>query len=439
MNDFNLLKHIRKEDSCSIVVWLFNIGIEKYWNNFEGLVIDEKEDKIVNHVEEMNLLITSKQDYLILRESPSKTYLEELQENGFEIPHIICPDIKDEKKSISEIILEDKKILSFLKNIVEKNENVYLVPYGVSYLEEEIAKRCNLKLIGNRAEKSKQVNNKIFSKEVAKKLGFMTPICLVCHTVDEVRQAYEKLHKKYNRIIVKTPCNASGKGMWLIEDEKKLRTVSLIIARLTRRKKGISWIVEGWIEKKKDLNIQIYVSENGYVEVFSIKEQILNGTVYIGSYIPADLTDEQKEQCIYYGKKIGAYLYSEDFNGIFGIDALITKDEKIVPIIEINGRFTLSTYVSFLEPLKRNKVIYSFYLRKRFVEDFNYFILVNEIKKNGLWYNKNRGLIVYIASTADAQISEGNCRLFCIAIGDSKGETKILFDEFEKTLGKFQA
>lgn len=438
LTDFNLLRHIRGEDRDSIVVWIFNIGVEKYWNNIDGLISDKQEDLIVNHVEEMNLLITRRQDYLILRRKPSREYLAVLEKSGFEIPHIICPDIEDENKNISEIVVEDKKILSLLQNLVETNENVYFVPYGVSFLEEQIADICQLRLIGGESEKCKQLNNKIFSKEIAQKLGFMCPEGTVCRSVEEVKSAYKKLNKTYAWVIVKMPCNSSGRGMWIIDNEKKFKTVCMIINRFTKNDEDMPWIVEGWVEKKKDLNIQIYVSESGDVDVFSIKEQILNGTVYTGSIVPAEISTEQREQCILNGKKIGNYLYKNGFSGIFGVDALITTRYDIVPIIEINGRFTLSTYVSFIKHINKGKTVYSFYKRKHCPYNFNYDVLANEIKKRGLWLNDEGGLFVYTAATADSHLSKEVCRLFCIAVGDSRADVQKLYDVFEEICKQFE-
>lgn len=75
MKDFDLIKHIVDSEENSIVVWLFNIGTEKYWGDITSSVKHENENILVNHMEEMNLLITRKQDYIILRKIPEKVFL----------------------------------------------------------------------------------------------------------------------------------------------------------------------------------------------------------------------------------------------------------------------------------------------------------------------------------------------------------------------------
>ena len=72
---FDLIKHIVNEKNNEIVIWIFNIGVEKYWNVEYSCVKNSKGDIIVNHSEEMMLLLARKGDYVILRKKPSEFYL----------------------------------------------------------------------------------------------------------------------------------------------------------------------------------------------------------------------------------------------------------------------------------------------------------------------------------------------------------------------------
>jgi len=118
MIDFHLLNHIRRNDDY-VVIWLFNIGVEKYWNGEVFTVKNTKEDIVVNHLEELNLLVTRKQDILLLRDIPSEAYLESMEEFGTEIPCIMCPSYEDENKSISELVLEDEDLIVAIKKKIE--------------------------------------------------------------------------------------------------------------------------------------------------------------------------------------------------------------------------------------------------------------------------------------------------------------------------------
>ena len=428
---FDLVSHINKNDDSFCVIWLFNIGVEKYWNNFYSGVVDMKEDIVINYSEEMLLLLARSQDVVIVRRKPQKEYLDELRYRGFGCPRILCPQSEDDSKCISELVLGDSSILECLKEIGEK-DNVVFVPYGVSHFEEQIAAVCNLKMIGGPAKKSCKINNKIYSRQIAQELGFPISDGYECHTINELTVAYEILSKKYDKIVIKTPNNASGKGMWIVEDENRFKTVCMVIARLTRSNTYAVWLIEGWLDKKMDMNCQIFVAEDGKVDVFSVKEQVTFDVVYVGSIFPPRMTYEQYETCCECAKKIGKYLYEHSFYGVFGIDGLITTNGTIIPIIEINGRFTLSTYVSFLHKGFGNKYFYSFYKRVSASKSMDYSMFVSELKKRGVYVDGNKsGLFLYTSATLDTQAIGNIVRIFCVSCGNTIEETLSLKEQFD--------
>lgn len=430
---FNLLDHIRKNDHTSTVIWLYNIGVEKYWSGVEDMVKDTKEDYLVNHMEEMNLLLTREQDYLILRKKPSDRLLQVMRELGFEIPHFLYPNVENEDKGIAELVLEDKELLQKLRDIAANDPNTYFVPYGVSFLEEEIAGKCNLHMIGSTSEQYKIVNNKIYSKKIAEELKYVIAPGYTCKNTDEIKEAYSKLKETFQQVIIKMPTNASGKGMWIIDNENRLKMVCAIIKRYIRTNANIEWIVEGWVEKKYDLNIQVYISEDGKVETFALNQQLLNGLVYSGSLYSNQFPQNLKELSYQCGNDIGSYLYHNGFTGIYGIDALITENNQIVPI-EINGRLNQSTYLSVLPEYFEGKCIFVTYIRLQAKSNVTYDVLVDILKENELWYHDGKGILSYIAATMDSELASGNCRAFFAIVADRKEDIQNLRMRLEEAM-----
>lgn len=117
---FDLIKHIVNEKNNEIVIWIFNIGVEKYWNVEYSCVKNSKGDIIVNHSEEMMLLLARKGDYVILRKKPSEFYLNNFKKYKKDMPNILYPKLVNEDKSITEIILDDYDLISKIKFIQEK-------------------------------------------------------------------------------------------------------------------------------------------------------------------------------------------------------------------------------------------------------------------------------------------------------------------------------
>lgn len=433
MKDFDLIKHIVDSEENSIVVWLFNIGTEKYWGDITSSVKDENENILVNHMEEMNLLIARKQDYMILRKIPEESFLDSLSEQNFEIPNILCPQKEDESKSISELVLQDEPLQERLKEISKKG-NVYFVPYGVSYIEEKIADMCGLQLIGAPHSVNKMINNKIFSRGVAEELSYKCTDGYVCKTYEDIENIYQELSKTYEKIIIKQPTGASGRGLWVIDNESTRKIVFLVIKRIFRKQSNSEILVEGWLEKANDLNYQIYVSANGDIKVFSIKEQLVDGTVYIGSYRPPRIAEQQLETYVQYGQEIGKKLYDKGFNGVLGIDSIIDKENNIVPIIEINARFTLSTYISFVQHKYPGKMIFSFYRKLKDNKQMNYALLKENMIENGVWIQQGQGVFCYVSETVNGRIANGNLRVFCMIVGDDEESINRIYNKVSEIL-----
>ncbi|MGB7606338.1 MAG: ATP-grasp domain-containing protein [Lutisporaceae bacterium] len=400
---FNLIDCLTDERDKYRIIWICNIGAEKFWNDISCGIIDEKEDMIVNHIEEINLLLCRKQDIIILRKRPQKDFLDKLEEMGFSIPTILIPQIIDSKLSISQLVLEDKELQKILRDTAQNDNSVYFIPYAVTYLEEQIAENCNLKLIGASSDVNKRLNDKIVNRQIAETLGFNVCKGKLCCSADEIQQAYRDLmcsENDFEKVVVKEPHGASSKGLYIVSDESKLKVYfrRSLKAKLDDNKK---WLVEGWYKKKHDLNFQIYVSEEGEVEVFSIKEQVLSDTVYLGSRFPSTISDDKVELFKEYGVKTGKYIFDMGFWGVAGVDAIITQDDTIIPIVEINGRFTLSTYLSYFQYTLGISKYLSRYIKLLTKAPISYRELSNILDRKGLLINSKSkaGVFVYNSGT----------------------------------------
>lgn len=437
--DFELVELLTNRRDEAIIVWICNIGAEKYWNTVNPGVIDRNEDIIVNRIEEMNLLLCRKQDFLILRKAPDPSYLQYLEEQGFAVPSILTPKNDDPVTPISELVLKDTDLLNQL-TALSKTTDLYFLPYAVTRLEEEIASKTGLKLIGSPSRTNAAVNNKINNRKIALELGF--PVCKgrVCSSMDEITAAYHELTQQppyFEKVIIKEPFGASGKGLYIVDSPERLKMLLLRLARFARGQANPEWLVEGWYAKNADLNYQIYISPEGKVTVFSVKEQLLRDSVYIGSRISPELSPAITGQVNQCGEKIGQYLYRMGFYGVAGVDAIVTTDELLIPIIEINGRFTLSTYLSFLEPVLGKFKALSRYFRIITDTRLDYHMVCEMLESDGLLYRrtKREGIMVYGSGTlSGAPPVQGvySGRLFALIIAES-------WDRVQELNGKLES
>jgi len=287
---------------------------------------------------------------------------------------------------------------------------------------------------------NKNINNKIINRKIAKDLKINVCMGGVCSTSDDIEKTYDELlgHKdKFEKVVIKRPTGASGKGIYIIENKSKLRLYLKRILKINSEPKN-QWLVEGWYRKKHDLSFQIYISEQGNVEVFSLKEQILNDAVYIGSKFPAELEVKDIMSIKEYAYKIGKYIFNMGFTGIAGVDSIITADGTIIPIIEINGRMTLTTYLSYVGKTLNQKCYMSRYIRVGTSKPFPYSEITKVFKDEGILMDQasKKGVLIYNSRTlpSDEAINEGLYigRIFVIIAGENWTEV----DEYNKKLDK---
>lgn len=430
-SDINLIECLTTKKDKAIFIWICNIGAEKYWNDINPGIFDRRENIITNKIEEINLLLCRNQDILILREKPSDFFLQALKKFGFSIPKILYPKHNDSLKSISEMILMDEDLQIKLKNISDMYDQVYFVPYAVTILEEEIAKKCNLDLIGPSSSVCKIVNDKIFSRRMAQELGYAICDGKVCRTIEEIRETYFNLvngDNKYEKVIIKEPYGASGKGLFIIGDKALLESTLGIIKRLNIKGACKEWIVEGWYKKKFDINFQIFISKSGKVNMFSISEQVLNGSIYLGSKINTDAIDNYiKQEYLKYASEIGDYLFKKGCRGIVSIDSIVTDYGTIIPIVEINGRFSLSTYLTYIAKANEENIIHSRYYRVTAIDEVDYSTIYNAIKDEEILFDpiKKEGVIIYSSATLPKKVADSqeilSGRIFTLIVS-SKSE-----------------
>lgn len=421
----------------TIFIWICNIGAERFWHNELSYVKDINEDSVVNRISEISILLAKTQDYVVTHEKPDDYYIKQMSKYGFKIPHFIYPGKANYSYNISELIINNPDLIEELIYVKNNNKNVYLLPYAVTDLEEQISRLTGIEILGSSAKLSKEINSKIFSRELAEKLGFLLSEGYICISVKEVEEAYHSLIRNgIQKVIIKEPFGASGKGLYLIDSEKKLLTYLQVLKRF-HGDSNSQWIVEGWYEKLADINYQIYISQSSEVTIFSIKEQIVNHTVYLGSIIPPRIDENIRMQYDQFGLRIGKELARLGYHGVLGIDSIITDNCDIIPIIEINGRFTLSTYLSGITRLLPNACMISRYFRIKCKYEMSYFMLEAYLKNNNLLFDGNKGVLVYLSCTLprkNVMGSDYNGRIFTCTIADTYEISLLINSKLEACL-----
>jgi len=437
------LRDLRQEayyNEKIIHIWWMNIGCESLWNSNGTHVlpnlINNDSPRIVNRTEQLCLLLTDSVDIVIQREKPLNIIRDNLRSIGIELPQIWIPEKCEgqENYSISELILRDEKLIDRIKAMKKDNGEIILMPYAVTPLEEMIAERTGCKLFGSSSSVTAWINSKINTRSLLKEIGLPVTDGFICHNVEDVKYAVEELRRlpDTKSIVIKEAYGASGKGFFKIDSDKSLQFLLNMLNRKNKVKK-YSLIVEKWYDTIMDINYQIFINHLGDVYYIPPKCQILVNGVYIGSNFLNNnvLNTSQKNFIEYSALKIGEKLRERGYYGLASIDAIITKNNKIFPSVEINGRFSLSTYISFIPHIVgKDKLIKAKYYNIRPN------ITLDEIWERAREYRyipeKKEGIIIYSFIGGIPSLSNG--RLYVLYIAKNHEIQSFLEEKIETIL-----
>ncbi|RCW43493.1 peptide ligase PGM1-related protein [Paenibacillus prosopidis] len=426
------------------IIWLFNIGAEEVWHAQPTGVADPAENRIVNRMEDMVWLLSREQDVLIMRAEPSRLWQDYMRSLGFPGPRVLFPSgaAEDEDTPISELVLRDAALLERLSRIGTAANDTVFVPYAVTNREQMIAAASGLRLIGGPAEASAVINDKVHSRELAARLGLRVTSGRICSSADEMMEAYYALRfEGYRKVVLKQPYNASGKGMFVADSEDRFSAWVRRMERMAKRSGETRWLVEGWLEPREDWNAQLWIGPSGETELFSVTRQLVNGTVYNGSEF-ATAADEA-ELVGYHSSilRVGQELARLGYVGVAGIDSIRTEFGGWIPVVEINGRFTLSTYISFLSYRFPNRFLRTRYRRLPADGTPGFDELLDLLRREHLLYEREtgEGIIVYVSGTLPpAATTRAPGRLFTISVASTRERALGLENRLEAVLACFR-
>ncbi|OXM65201.1 ATP-grasp domain-containing protein [Amycolatopsis vastitatis] len=329
------------------LVYLGNFEVERQWAVGERSlprVSSAASGAMVGHMDEFTLLLAGAGDHVVLKAAPDPDYLAYLKGLGLELPTVHVASGTDARQSVTEDALGDPDLLVTLSELAARG--CRLVAHGVSTAEEDLARATGLPLAAPDSATCKSVNSKVYSRAVADELGLRQPAGWGCSTVAELAAAVGEcraLLAAGRRIGVKEAFGVSGKGIAVVDDERRLDRLHRMIVRGAEAGR-VSFVIEEWVAKAADLNYQFTVSKDGSVRFDFVKEAITERGVHKGHRMPADLPAGTLEEIRDAAELLGGRLAADGYFGVAGVDAFVDPDGGLYPVIEINARHNMSTY-----------------------------------------------------------------------------------------------
>ncbi|QBI52621.1 preATP grasp domain-containing protein [Streptomonospora litoralis] len=337
------------------LVFLGNFEVEEEWAHGEvGLpkIAVAKGRAVVNRMEEFALLLAGAQDCVVLKAEPDSGYLAYLEQLGAELPERIVVADQAPDRTVTEDALADPGVLDRLTELAGRGR--LLLPHGVSTREEDLAAKVGMRLAAPGAAICKHVNSKVYSRLAAEAVGLRQAAGWVCRTPAEFRAAAEEarpLLRAGGKVVVKDAYGVSGKGLAVVESDKRLALIARKVAAAADRAgtDRVALVVEEWVAKDTDLNYQFTVAGDGSVHFDFVKEAITDHGVHKGHRMPARLTAEQRAELRSAAELLGRRLHADGYRGVVGVDAMTDPRGGVYPVVEINARNNMSTYQTVLQ------------------------------------------------------------------------------------------
>jgi hypothetical protein len=225
-----------------------------------------------------------------------------------------------------------------------------LISFGNGVGEERLAARHGLGLFGGGAESFALVNSKARVKRWCHELGIATPEGRVCHTLDEVIDTTRELLARFERVAIKEAYGASGRGILLASSVQRVQRLFSRQGRSPVIPEGC--VVEGWYPARVSHNTQWLVLPSGQVSPLGSSEQLLADQKYKGNFMPSPERAREPAELYVQQRRVARHAFEAGYRGVLGIDSVLTEQGELFPVIELNGRFNLSTYaLAVLEKL----------------------------------------------------------------------------------------
>lgn len=282
--------------------------------------------------------------------------------------HIICIDHDDEvdylqktgakifclekefgKKNVifrsSAILLGQEVVQKYIKENTPQGEQAAVVVFKPSLAAEKIARENNWKILNNPADMSKGIEDKFNFLFIAKSLHIRIP---EAETIDFGRISYWELKKYYDYFVIQLKNGNAGSTTFIIrsqDDYIKLMdnffhdptSKKFIQVKVSKFIHGIPVTINACVADQ-----DIYIGKPCFQitgeELCTNNRSTTCGNDWGALSLSAKTLGEIKE----ISQKIGQYLKSKNYKGIFGLDFIVSEKDDDVYLIEINPRFIAS-------------------------------------------------------------------------------------------------
>lgn len=231
-------------------------------------------------------------------------------------------------KQFASMVSGDEVVKTLVSQILEVQGELLLNVFEVSP-ELSLVRDERIKVIGPDPQVAVAMNNKLHQYEMASAMGIPVPAGRRCTDIDEALGFAGEIFSRGQKVFVSGAYSAGG------SDSIVASTKEEINSRFKDTPGGL--LVTEYIEHRYDPTVLGVVAGENDVYIASVADQNIHGTRFMGSTFPTVLGMEKVLQLKDITRKVGSYMGSKGYRGVFGCDYII-DDSGDVYFIEVNAR-----------------------------------------------------------------------------------------------------
>jgi D-alanine-D-alanine ligase-like ATP-grasp enzyme len=307
---------------------------------------------LVRRMEELGATLAGPRDVLLLSAPLDEDFQAYTRARDWGLPTVLVPERAAGTTSTAQAVLDSPVLLAELARLAE--EGAWLMPMGTSPLEQRVAEVTGLRLAVPDSATFERVNSKIYGRRLAAGAGLREVPGECCESAGQLAEALLSRYPAIaegRAVVVKDAYGVSGKGIVVVEDERRLDQLVRMVTRRAERTGDprLAVVVEEWADKAVDLNYHFTVDRDGSVRFDFVKEAITDRGVHKGHRIPARISPAHHAEIVRCAELLGGRLAADGFYGVVGVDAIVTAGGGLLPVLEINARNNMSTYQTGLQ------------------------------------------------------------------------------------------
>lgn len=290
-----------------------------------------------------------------------------------------------------------------------------LSPFAVIPGADRTAARYGLTRDFPAVETVQAVNSKLYSTELNRRLGLRCDSQTIYSHEELLASGLTLLNQ--GPFLIKDEFGVSGKGNLLIESEAILRRVISYLADQCSKGRMVRFIIEPFLHKELDFSCQFHIDPDGTYRHISVQKLVNHNFAYQGSFAADDRLLQLLQEADYFEvmKQVARELYQAGYHGDVCVDSMLLTDGRIVPIVEVNARRSMSLIKHYVDRhLEKHSASGSMtHVTVQFACDMTFDQLLETLDREGVLYKPDRGFGILPLSA--------NTLLINKVISESKG------------------